>query len=100
SVESRSWLYARQRMSDIAGPVGVQSFFEACPDQFAFLGRDLGHAAVGAVDRQAVGGRAEDHVGPPRYRDEQACLLLLQLVLCGGGGGADALPRPSRIRLP
>ena len=51
SVESRRGLGVRQCTRDVAGPVSVQPCFEACSDQFTFLGRHVGGAAGGVVDR-------------------------------------------------
>ena len=64
SEESGSGPRVRQRLGQIAGPVSVESRFEACSDLLTFFRRDLGLAAVGVVDRQAAGGGAEDRVGP------------------------------------
>jgi hypothetical protein len=52
SVQSRSWLHARQHPGDIARPVGVQRRLEVHSDQLTVVGRNLGPAARGVVDRQ------------------------------------------------
>lgn len=53
-IASEGRLGACQRTCDVSGPASVESCFEACPDQFPFLGQELGRAAGWIVNGQSA----------------------------------------------